>query len=69
MIEECKAQSRQLVIVEPRSRYDLGRGIDLEILRGTQRWITGSLLQCKVANVTTVERQLQRGMLVATEGR
>ena len=46
-------QTQLLVIIEPREKFKLKRGVDIGGFRGIQWWKPGNPLKCKVANVAT----------------
>ena len=58
-------QTRLLVIVEPRERFNLKRGVDIGVPRGIQWWEPGNPLKCKVTNVATRPISISKGVPVA----
>ena len=59
-------QTRLLVIIEPREKFNLKWGVDIGILRGIQWREPGNPLKCKVTNVATTPISLSKGIPVAT---
>ena len=59
-------QTRLLIIVEPREKFNLKRGVDIGIPRGIQWWEPGNPLKCKVSNVATRPISISKGVPVAT---
>ena len=59
-------QTRSLVIVEPREKFNLKRGVDIGVPRGIQWWEPGNPLKCKVTNVATRPISISKGVQVVT---
>ena len=59
-------QTRLLVIIEPREKFNLKRGVGIGIPRGIQCWEAGNPLKCKVTNVATGPISISKGVPVAT---
>ena len=59
-------QTWLLVIVEPREKFNLKRGVDIGVPRGIQGWEPGNPLKCKVTNVATRPISISKGVPVAT---
>ena len=59
-------QTWLLVIVEPREKFNLKRGVDIGVPRGMQWWELGNPLMCKVTNVATRPISISKGVTVAT---
>ena len=65
-IKGPQPQTRLLVIVEPREKFNLKRGVDIGIPRGIQWWQSGNPRKCKVTNVATGPIPISKGVPVAT---
>ena len=61
-----RPQTRLLVIIEPRHKFNLTRGVDIEIPHGIQWWEPGNPLKSRVTNVTTRPISISKGVPVAT---
>ena len=59
-------QTWLLVIVEPREKFNLKRGVDIGIPRRIQWWESGNPFKCKVTNVATRPISISKGVPVAT---
>lgn len=62
-VKGAQPQSRQLVVVEPTVRYDLGKDLVLSIPRGVQWWERDMPLKGKVTSIKPVDLRLQRCVL------
>ena len=59
-------QTRLLVIVEPREKFNLKRRVEAGIPRRIQWWEPGNPLKCKVTNMATRPISISKGVPVAT---
>lgn len=64
-VRGVQPQKRQLVMVVPVQKYDMEKGVLLEVARGVQWWYPGNLLQCKVVNHMQTPRVLRKGVVMA----
>ena len=59
-------QTRLLVIIEPRDKFNLKGGVDIGAPRGIQWLEPSNPLKCKVANVATTPISISKGVPGAT---
>ena len=62
--KDPQPKSRLLVIIEPREKFSLKRGVNIRVPRGVLGWEPGNPLKCKVTNVASTSISIPKGVPV-----
>ena len=65
-VKDPESQLRLVVIIEPREKFNLKRGIDIGVPRGIQWWEPRNPLKCKIMNAATTPISISKEVPVAT---